>query len=94
MFMANQKPAELTDPGIRSGVTREKLSPGISCVTLGVNPTLTLVANSLYPELENCEVGAASLGKWGSVRPLFPADSWCAPRPEHESNRYAAALVV
>ena len=29
---------------------------------VGVNPTLTLVAKSLYAELESCEVGAASLG--------------------------------
>ena len=33
------------------------------------NPTLTLVANSLYAELESCEVGAASLGNGGSVFP-------------------------
>ncbi|HMF78827.1 MAG TPA: hypothetical protein VK604_24435 [Bryobacteraceae bacterium] len=35
----------------------------------GVDPTLTLVANSLYAELESCEVGAASLSNGGSVRP-------------------------
>jgi hypothetical protein len=34
-----------------------------------VDPTLTLVAKSLYAELESCEVGAASLGDGGSVFP-------------------------
>ena len=34
-----------------------------------VTPMLTLVAKSLYAELESCEVGAASLGDGGSVFP-------------------------
>jgi len=39
--------------------------PGLRLATA----MLTLVANSLCAELESCEVGAASLGNGGSVRP-------------------------